>query len=224
MNNKFVNNKIITWQCVTSQPFDQNAYVAVLSPEQGCIVIDPGFEPDKIMAAVESANAMPVAILNTHGHSDHIAGNATMKEHWPQAPLIIGKGDAAKLTDPQLNLSATYGFPLVSPPADQTVLAGETIEFGGIQLSVRATPGHSPGHVIFLCQQHEPWVVFGGDVLFSGSIGRTDFADSDHEALIQAIHRELLTLPDDTIVLTGHGPPTTIGQERRFNPYVGSRS
>jgi len=215
-----VDKQSLQWKCVVSQPFDENTYITSISGRNDCLVVDPGFEPDKVEDALQSAKLVPAAILNTHGHSDHIAGNARLKTKWPDAPLVIGKGDAHKLTDPTQNLSANFGFPLVSPPADQTVQAGETWEAAGIKLLVRETPGHSAGHVIFLCKQHTPWVVFGGDVLFRGSIGRTDFPDGDHEALLTAIREELFTLPDDTIVLPGHGPPTTVGDEKATNPHL----
>jgi glyoxylase-like metal-dependent hydrolase (beta-lactamase superfamily II) len=163
-----------------------------------------------------------VAILNTHGHSDHIAGNAAMKSQWPGCPLIIGVGDAHKLTDPYSNLSADYGIALVSPPADRTVEEGEVLDLAGVQLEVLLTPGHSPGHVVFVSKSQSPWVVVNGDVLFQGSIGRTDFADGNHQDLVNAIHQKLFTMPDDTIVLTGHGPATTIGAEKVANPFVGA--
>ncbi len=211
---------MLAWTCVVSLPFEENTYIAHLKGHSECLVFDPGFEPEKIRQALQSAELEPVAIVNTHGHSDHIAGNAAMKASWPAAPLVIGEGDAAKLTDPQLNLSAMYGWPLVSPAADATVKAGDIYTAAQLEFEVRACPGHSPGHVVFLCRQHTPWVVIGGDVLFRGSIGRTDFPDGDHEALLTAIREQLFTLPDDTIVLPGHGPPTTVGEERRLNPYL----
>lgn len=204
-----------------SDLFGENAYILAQEGVSECVIVDPGFDPDKITQAMRLANLTPTAILNTHGHSDHIAGNAAMKSEWPEIPLVIGTGDAPKLTDPALNLSASYGFPITSPPADQLVNAGDVIEFAGIQMSVRETPGHSPGHVVFVIEQSDqPWVVVGGDVLFQGSIGRTDFEDGDHEALLTAIREQMYTLPDDTIVLTGHGPETTIGFEKANNPFV----
>ncbi|HEY2839837.1 MAG TPA: MBL fold metallo-hydrolase [Pirellulales bacterium] len=207
---------------VVSIPFDENTYIAHLSDGGGCLVFDPGFEPGKIAEYLERHSLTPSAILCTHGHSDHIGGNAALKKQWPECPLLIGVGDAAKLTDPQLNLSAAFGLALVSPPADRTLEEGEQFEGAGLTLDVLATPGHSAGHVVFVCKQVTPWRVFGGDVLFRGGVGRTDFFDGDPEALTRSIHEKLFTLPDDTIVLPGHGPATTIGHEKRTNPYVGS--
>ena len=211
----------ISWETVVSQPFAENSYVVYRNGARECVIVDPGFEPELIEQAVESANCVPVAILNTHGHSDHIAGNAAMKARWPDCPLIIGADEAEKLTNPQLNLSAAYGLPLVSPPADQTVVEGDVLQLAGMTWRVLKTPGHSSGHVVFLNEQSKPWLLLAGDMLFQGSVGRTDFPDGDTEQLVTAIHTKLFPLPADTVVLPGHGPATTIGYEIRGNPFVG---
>ena len=209
---------------VESQPFAENTYILAVEGNQECLVVDPGFEPNKIFDELSRLNLIPAVILNTHGHSDHIAGNTHMKERWPDAPLVIGTGDAPKLTDPTLNLSAAFGGNLVSCPADQTVDEDETISFAGIQMEVLDTPGHSSGHVIFVIKQVEPWIIIGGDVLFAGSVGRTDFPDGSFEQLKDAIHKKMFVLPEETIVLPGHGPSTTIGHEKRSNPFVGAQA
>jgi glyoxylase-like metal-dependent hydrolase (beta-lactamase superfamily II) len=202
-------------------PFDENTYIAYFSGRRDCIVIDPGLEPRLILDYLIEQSITPAAILCTHGHSDHIAGNAALKQRWPNCPLLIGAADAAKLTDPELNLSAAFGLPITSPPADHTLREGEQFAAAGLELFVFETPGHSIGHVVFLCKQTSPWRVFGGDVLFRGSIGRTDFPDGDFDALRDAIHKKLFTLPENTIVHPGHGDDTTIGHEKRTNPFVG---
>ena len=207
---------------IISSPFDENTYVAHLAGRDDCIVFDPGFDPDAICDYLDKRGLTPAAILCTHGHSDHIAGNAALKERWPNVPLVIGAGDASKLTDPQGNLSAAFGASLISPAADRTVDEPERFEAAGLTLDVLAAPGHSRGHVVFLCRQAAPWHVFGGDVLFRGSIGRTDFPDGDFDSLRASIHDKLFTLPDDTIILPGHGPATTVGREKRANPFVGA--
>ena len=195
--------------------------MAHLEGRDDCLIIDPGLEPDKITAYLAERNLEPVAILITHGHSDHIGGNHALKARWPECPLIASVDDAEKLTDPEKNLSAQYGLPITSPPADQTVREGDRIDFAGFELEVLAIPGHSPGHVVFVWKGASPMVVFGGDVLFAGSIGRCDFEDGDFDDLAEAIHSKLFTLPDDTLVLPGHGPNTTVGDEKRANPFVG---
>lgn len=202
-------------------PFGQNAFVAHLKGRDDCVIVDPGFEPDKIIDVVQRHQLRPVAILNTHGHPDHIAGNAAMKDQWPDCPLVIGRGDADMLTDPHRNLSAELGLPITSPPADVLLAEGDTYEAAGLQLEVFEIPGHSAGHIVFVWKGDRPYVVFGGDVLFAGSVGRTDFPGGSFEQLADGIQQKLYTLPDDTIVLCGHGEPTTIGQERRTNPFVG---
>jgi len=205
---------------IVSQPFEENTFIAHLSQRSDALVFDPGLEPGKILDYLDAHKLVPAAILNTHGHSDHIGGNAALKERWGDCPLVIGHGDAVKLTDPQQNLSADYGVPLTSPPADQVVAEGDTCSFAGLDLLVREIPGHSAGHVVFIWEA-TPVIVFGGDVLFAGSIGRTDFPDGSFEQLRDGIHKKLFTLPDETIVLPGHGPTTTIGEEKRTNPFVG---
>lgn len=205
---------------ILSMPFAENTYLLYRQGATEAVVVDPGLEPDLILEAVNERRLTVVAILNTHGHADHIAGNEAMKEAFPRAPLIIGAGDAAMLQDPELNLSRPFGFDVVSPPADRLVNEGEELELAGIRLRVENLPGHSPGHVVFVIRDESPLVV-AGDTLFEGSIGRTDFPGGSHQHLVQGIRAKLFTLSDDTIVLPGHGEPTTVGREKRSNPFVG---
>lgn len=207
-------------ETIVSRPFAENSYIAQISGRSDCVIVDPGFEPDTIIEYVTRQRLTPAAILNTHGHVDHIAGNEALKRCWPDCPLVIGAGDAEKLVDPFKNLSGVYGAGITSPPADTLVREGDVYRAAGLELEVREAPGHSTGHVVFIWKGGEPWVVFGGDVLFQGSVGRTDFPDGDAAQLAAAIRTKLYTLPDDTIVLPGHGDPTTIGEERRHNPFV----
>ena len=206
--------------CVESQPFGENTYVVSRAGDRRCIVIDPGFEPQAIIDWLDSHGLEPEAILLTHGHSDHIAGNAALRDRWPSLPIVIGRYDAGKLTDPAGNLSAAFGMSLVSPPADRLLDHGERISLAGLDLAVREIPGHSRGHVVFVAEDLSPPVVFGGDVLFKEGVGRSDFTDGDFTALAAGIREHLYNLPDETIVFPGHGDPTTVGHEKRHNPFV----
>jgi hydroxyacylglutathione hydrolase len=208
---------------IVSAPFDENSYILGRADRTDVLVIDPGFQPDLILDALRDEELQVAAILNTHGHVDHIAGNAAMKKAFPAAPIIVGAGDADMLIDADLNMSAPFGLPIVSPPADRLVREGETIEFAGLKLEVFDIPGHSPGHVVFLLRG-SPDIVIGGDVLFRGSVGRTDLPGGSFAQLRFGIEAKLFTLPADTVVYPGHGPVTTIGHEKRTNPFVGQEA
>ncbi len=205
---------------ILSIPFEENAYVAHLPDSTDCLIVDPGFEPEKIIDYLERRGLNPAAILITHAHSDHIAGNEAIKNRWPECHLAIGASEAPKLIDPRLNLSAMFGFRLVSPPADVTLQDSEFYTAAGIRMQIRAIPGHSSGHVVYLLKDCDPIMVFVGDVIFAGSIGRTDFPDGDFDQLAEGIRKILYALPDSTVLLPGHGPTTTVGREKRGNPFV----
>lgn len=206
---------------IVSVPFDENTYVFWVEGQQEAVVVDPGLQPGKIVDLLNAEGLTPVAVLLTHGHTDHIAGNQRMKEVWPECPLVIGEGDAYKLTDPEANLSANYGFSVISPPADKTLVEGDTYQAAGLHFEVLETPGHSAGHITFVLKYDENTHLISGDVLFRDGIGRSDFPDGDTQALLDSIVKKLFTQPDDAIVYTGHGPLTTIGEEKVSNPYVG---
>lgn len=205
---------------IESAPFAENSYVLFRPGSSECLVVDPGFEPDRIIEWIRGQGLVPQAILLTHGHSDHIAGNEALREEWPRLPILIGKGDASKLVDPAGNLSGAFGFALRSPPADRLLDDEERLELAGFRIDVFTIPGHSCGHVVFCVEDCLPRLVFGGDVLFRESIGRTDFPDGDFAALAAGIRSRLYTLPADTIVFPGHGETTTVGHEQRHNPFV----
>lgn len=204
---------------IVSLPFEENTYIVWRADRRDALVFDPGLDPEAILGFLEERSLDVAAILDTHGHADHIAGNEALKKRYPQAPLLIGSGDAPMLGDADLNLSAPFGMPIVSPPADRLVNEGDVLEFAGIRLEVLEIPGHSPGHVVFVVRD-QPIIIFGGDVLFRGSVGRCDFPGGSMALLESGIRKKLYTLPDDTVVYPGHGAATTVGHEKRTNPFV----
>jgi len=210
-----------TIHVIETQPFAENTYVVYRPGRAEALIVDPGFEPNKVLRLLEREQLTPAAILNTHGHVDHIAGNDFLKNHFPTIPIIIGRGDAPMLTDPMLNLSGVFGMPIVSPPADQLLDEGDRLDLAGFDFRILEIPGHSPGHIVFVFEDDGKTIVLGGDVLFAGSIGQTDFPGGSTEQLVGGIRRKLWPLPDDTLVYPGHGPDTTIGEEKRSNPFCG---
>ena len=209
---------------VVSQPFEENTYIVWQPPGREALVIDPGLEPEAILDFLREQELTPAAVLNTHGHADHIAGNTALRREWPEVPILIGAGDAPMLTDARANLSALGGVAVTSPPGDRLLAEGDRVEAAGLVLDVLDLPGHSPGHIVYVLRGESPIVVLGGDVLFQGSIGRCDFPGGSQELLVGGIRRKLFTLPDDTIVYPGHGDPTTVGEEKRSNPYCGDNA
>jgi len=195
-----------------------NCYIAGCSETREGLIIDPGFDRDteaeKVLTRVEQHRLEVKYIVNTHGHPDHTAGNGLLKDA-TGAPIVIHELDAPKLTDSSKNLSLLFGLHVTSPPADQTLKEGDIIQTGKVQLKVLHTPGHSKGSIALLGDN----VVFTGDTLFAGSIGRYDFPDASYKEIMNSLKR-LATLPDHLKVYPGHGPTSTIGQEKRSNPFL----
>jgi len=196
--------------------FQTNAYVLIDGGE--CWIVDPGFEPEKLVKFLRGRDLTPTRILLTHGHADHTAGINELLAAWPGVPIFCPAGDAKMLTDAGANLSGPFGMPVTSPPADKLVRAGDVLEMNDLCWQVLDTSGHTAGGVSYYCAQ--AGIVITGDALFAGGIGRTDFPGGDSPRLAANIRRNLYTLPPETSIYPGHGPGGTIGRERRFNPFV----
>jgi hydroxyacylglutathione hydrolase len=197
--------------------FAENCYLAVCESTGQSIVIDPGAAADGIARAIEDGGSDVQAIVLTHAHLDHIEGIARIREV-TDAPIWLHPADRP-LYDQAPAQAAAFGVALAPPPPPDRMLEPETpLSFGDCTLEVRFTPGHAPGHVILYSA--EDGLAFCGDVVFAGSIGRTDLPGGDFRQLMDSIRSEVLTLPDDTRLLTGHGPPTTVGHERVGNPFL----
>jgi len=195
-------------------PLQANCFIVGCKQTKEAVVIDPGGDSDQILMALAKDQLTVKHILNTHGHFDHVGANAPIKKA-TKAPLWIHKDDAEMLAYVASSASAWGLNSENSPDPDQFLNDNDTIQFGQFTITVLHTPGHSLGGVSFLTNN----AVFVGDTLFEGSIGRTDFPGGDYNTLIQSVRNRLFTLSDDLQVYTGHGPSTTIGHEKRTNPF-----
>ena len=212
-------NPLMKIDCVVSDDFQVNTYVLRCRDQAGpCVVIDPGLGPEKLVDLLRSGSMDPAAVILTHGHVDHIAGVREIGKAFPHTRLYVHRLDAPMLSDPRANLSALFSVPCEIGRPDVLVEDGQIIEEADLRLQVIHTPGHTPGGISLYCRADG--VVFTGDALFAGSVGRTDFPGGDHEQLITAIDQKLMALPEETQVLPGHGPGTTIGWERGHNPFL----
>jgi glyoxylase-like metal-dependent hydrolase (beta-lactamase superfamily II) len=203
------------------QQFGENAYVVWCRDQGPCWIIDPGLPPSvqQIQTHVEQHGLIPHALILTHGHLDHIAGVPPIMKAFPTLPVHMADAARIALTDPNENLSAGYGLPIVVGSLDTIDLApGAELVLDESRWTVLETSGHSPGGRSLHCR--EAGMVIVGDALFQGSIGRTDFHHSDHAAFIRNIKANLLSLPGETIVYSGHGPTTTIRVEKASNPFL----
>jgi glyoxylase-like metal-dependent hydrolase (beta-lactamase superfamily II) len=194
--------------------FQENCYLVVEPGGSRCAIVDPGAEPERIIRAVERTGAAPRAIWLTHAHLDHIGAITGLRRRW-DIPVYLHPLDEP-LYAMGSRQAALYGLPFDQPePADRALGEGDVLEVGDLRFEVFHAPGHAPGHVVI----HGHGVAFVGDCLFAGSIGRTDLPLSNPKDLARSLDR-IAALPEDTVVYSGHGPVTTIGEEARSNPFL----
>ena len=227
--------KNLSIRCIVVGDLMTNCYVLTVGSKEGqnhCWVVDAGMQPEPLLEYLDKSTLTPERILLTHGHADHIAGVGDLKQRYPQAILTVPHAEAAMLSDPMMNMSLPFGLHITAPPPDETIQPGDELNLAGLIWKVLDVSGHTPGAVAYYCPATEidnpdknnstnsTGVVFTGDALFAGSIGRTDIPGGDYQRLVKNIHENLLSLPDSTRVLPGHGPETTIGAERKLNPFL----
>ncbi|MDR0787866.1 MAG: MBL fold metallo-hydrolase [Gemmatimonadota bacterium] len=202
-------------ECFTGGAFAENAYLLTCPASGRAVIVDPGGGVDELLARVRQKDLSVDAILLTHAHIDHVDGVAAAKEE-TGAPIHLHR-EAESQYRGVVSQARMFGLDMSGlPPVDEYLMEGETLRFGECELTVRYAPGHAPGHVIFVGDG----VAVSGDCIFSGSIGRTDLPGGDFQTLMRSIREQILTLPDGMVLYTGHGPETTVGHERAFNPFL----
>ncbi len=204
-------------------PLQCCCYVVFNEQSREAIVIDPGGDVEIITDYIKKNKLKPLLLINTHGHGDHIGANLELKEAFPEIKICIHADDEPMLTHPSKNLSFLGGVLYKSPPADCVLRHGDIVGVDGCKFKVLHTPGHTPGGICLLSTSNEGCqtsVLFSGDTLFAGSVGRTDLPSGSYEALMESIRENILTLDDNTVVYPGHGPSTTVAEEKANNPFI----
>ena len=207
-------------EMLTVSPFQENCYVIGDEESMTGAIIDPGDEAARIALTVERVGLEISQIIVTHSHIDHVGAVAQLVDEYMCPVLMHNEAEAMLKTVPQQAMMMGMRFGKV-PKVDRHIGDEEILEVGSLRLRSLYTPGHAPGHLAFLVEDED--TVFSGDALFAGSVGRVDLSGGSMEVLMQSISERLLILPDETRVLSGHGPETTIGRERVSNPFLGGR-
>lgn len=200
-----------------SPGFGQNAYLVSREDRDDAVAIDPGGAVGRLVATLRESDRKLSAILLTHAHFDHIEGIGELVESFP-APIYLHPADLEwyeRAPEQAIRFGVSVDIP---PPVDHPLEGGKALELAGLEFEVRAVPGHAPGHVLLYLR--DAGIAFCGDVVFQGSIGRSDLPGGDFQRLMCSIREEVLTLPDDTVLYPGHGPSTTVGHERVSNPFL----
>ncbi len=201
-------------------PLESNCFIAYADGSPEALVVDAGGDAEKIAAELEGLSLAPRVLFSTHGHVDHVEANRALKERFPEMTLAIHSAERKLLLRASLNLSLFMGGKIDPPEPDRLLEEGDEVALGGLCFKVLHVPGHSPGGAALFGEVDGGPVVFAGDCLFAGGVGRVDFPGGDGSALLASIHEKLFKLPEETRVLSGHGPETTIGEEKRTNPFV----
>ena len=199
-------------EAFSDNPFDTNCWLLAADGSDEAVVVDPGFSADRLLRLLEAAGKRPVVALATHGHSDHIGATEALCGN--DIPFHIHKEDEQALFDP-VGWGSQWNDSPVRPGIVRTFADGDVLDVAGFQVEVIHTPGHTPGSSCFRI----PELLFSGDLVFAGAIGRSDFTNSSPSAMVASLRR-FLELPDDLVVHPGHGPSTTVGEERRRNPFL----
>ncbi len=199
--------------------YETNCYILRSNETaKDCLIIDTGLKAGELIDFLGEYKLNPLAVVLTHGHVDHITGLAELRKSWPNIKVHIHKLDAKMLTETKSNISTLVGKPFSTNAADFSLEEAAVIEQGSLKLQVLHTPGHTPGGICLYSKNEG--IVFVGDTLFAGSVGRTDMPGGSTAQLIKSIKEKLLTLPDETVVYPGHGPTTSIAQEKAHNPFL----
>ncbi|UTR14447.1 MBL fold metallo-hydrolase [Salipaludibacillus sp. LMS25] len=207
----------MNWEKISLGPLQTNGFVLYQGGEG--LMIDPGGDEQKLFQFLDDKGIVIKAVLLTHAHFDHIGGVEAVRTKY-QCPVYVHKNEADWLTDPTLNGSALFLREeyVTSEKADHVFSKEGAYTISGFRFDLFETPGHSPGSVSYYFPEEK--IVFSGDVLFHGGVGRTDLPGGDHDTLMNTLHEKMLTLPDETIVANGHGPETIIGKEKENNPFI----
>ena len=201
-------------------PLEANCFIVHAEGSREAVVVDAGGDAERIIAEIESLGLAPRVLFSTHGHVDHVEANGGLKRRFPEMTLAIHSAERELLLRPTLNLSLFVGGSVHPPEPDRLLEEGDEVTAGPLSLMTLHVPGHSPGGAALFGQIDGGPAVFAGDCLFAGGIGRVDFPGGDGATLLRSIREKLFTLPEETRVLPGHGPETTIGEEKRTNPFV----
>ncbi|MGJ9381765.1 MBL fold metallo-hydrolase [Salipaludibacillus sp. CF4.18] len=208
----------MNWKRISLGPLQTNGFV-IYNESKEALMIDPGGDEDKLFTLLAEEDLTILAILLTHAHFDHIGGVEAVRKKY-KCPVYVHEKEKEWLSQPELNGSGLFqGIEsVVANKAEKTFMKQGILEVGSFKCELLETPGHSPGSVSFYFPKEK--IIFSGDVLFRGGVGRTDLPGGSHDVLMETIHDKMLTLPDDTIVANGHGPETTITEEKETNPFI----